>query len=428
MFMQLRQLIIRILFLTFLVVINISCHKAEVTSSYTGNLKFYGGPLDDVPTAAIATSDGGFAITGYTNRNLNNDMFLMKLDHNGNQQWFKTYGGPKDDKGNALVQTADGGYLVTGSTNSFGKAIFNNSSFLDVYAVRTNPNGDTIWTRAYGYNTPGYASEFDDYANAVCNDASGNHYIGGYTFNIAIHDTAYPGALVVKIKDNGKAIWMKAYDPVYPINNNSIQGFTIFLTDMMVDKDGNLVTGTFSDSFIINKIRPDGSIIWKSRMINAVSKFIAYGYVNHLVQKADGSYSFLATNTDEGPAPIYIAWGNVSNDGSMITRLPIATYTANNPLTCGTLSPNGDFVVASSLLGRLGNNGSLGGSGGPGGFFLYETNISGNTKLLNTLGGWPVSIISYNHGNYFIVGYSSKSGSSRTGIFTEWVKSDGTLK
>ena len=150
--------------------------------------------------------------------------------------------------------------------------------------------------------------------------------------------------------------------------------------------------------------------------------------ISMICQKSDGSYSFLATTTDNRPAPINIALGNISNDGTIVSRLPITSYTASNPITCATNSPNGDLMVAASLSGRLGVYGSLGGSGGAGGFNLFQTDMSGNTKILNTLGGWPVTILPDNLGNYFIIGYTSKSGSSRTTIFTEWVNSDGTPK
>src|ERR1017187_180346 len=195
----------------------LSCHKVEVPSSTQGNIKFYGGPSNDMPTAVIKTSDGGFAITGYTDRNQNNDMFLLKLDHNGNQQWFKTYGGANQDVGNALVQTADGGYLVTGSTNSFGNAVRFNTSYMDVYAVRTNANGDTIWTRTYGLpETIQYPyAYYDDVSYSVCNASDGSHYIGGFTqnyVNFAINNYANSASLILKIKDNGDTLWTKGFD------------------------------------------------------------------------------------------------------------------------------------------------------------------------------------------------------------------------
>jgi len=409
-----------------LVGMSLSCHKVEVASSNNGNLKFYGGGLDDVPTAAIQTSDGGFAITGYTNRNLNDDMFLLKLDHNGNQQWFRTYGGPNDDVGNALVQTADGGYLVTGSTNSFGKAIKNNSTALDVYAVRTNPNGDTIWTKTYGYQTPGFGTYGNDYANAVCNDPDGTHYIGGYTGNNYINDSVWPSSLVVKIKDNGQVIWSKPYNPG---NSNTYNyNYAPFLTEMVVDKNDHIILGSYTDSFIINKISPNGTKLWSARTRFQTNSGYLIGIVNNLAQKSDGSYSFLATGTNPfGNVEVLIDAINVSFDGNIITRMPIDSFTAVDIIACSTQLANGDFIVAASLMAKAGSPVyDIGTS--IGGFKLLRFDNTGKTTFIKTLDGWPLAIFPDNQGNYFIVGYNNKYASTRTEIFTEWVDSKGVTR
>jgi hypothetical protein len=48
------------------------------------------------------------------------DIYVVKLDANGNLQWTKTIGGKKWDEGHSLIQTSDGGYAIAGYTNSFG--------------------------------------------------------------------------------------------------------------------------------------------------------------------------------------------------------------------------------------------------------------------------------------------------------------------
>ncbi|MCJ7652608.1 MAG: hypothetical protein MUO75_02780, partial [Actinobacteria bacterium] len=57
--------------------------------------------------------------------------------------WARTYGGTAGEIGYSSQQTADGGYIVAGSSGSFGN--------LDqVYLIKTNAFGDTLWTRIYG--------------------------------------------------------------------------------------------------------------------------------------------------------------------------------------------------------------------------------------------------------------------------------------
>ena len=72
------------------------------------------------------------------------DVYLIKTDASGDTLWTRTYGGPDGDRGHSVQQTADGGYIIAGSTNSFG------AGRRDVYLIKTNAQGDTLWTRTYG--------------------------------------------------------------------------------------------------------------------------------------------------------------------------------------------------------------------------------------------------------------------------------------
>ena len=87
----------------------------------------------------IQTADGGYAIAGDTKSfgagGL--DVYVVKLDANGNLQWTKTIGGPDDESGKSLIQTSDGGYAIAGFTYSFG------AGWNDVYVVKLDKNGNT---------------------------------------------------------------------------------------------------------------------------------------------------------------------------------------------------------------------------------------------------------------------------------------------
>ena len=108
--------------------------------------KTIGGGAWDVGTSLIQTSDGGYAIAGST-RSFGAgeaDVYVVKLDANGKLQWTKTIGGKKDDVGSSLIQTSDGGYAITGSTQSFGAGEW------DVYVVKLDANGNLQWTKTIG--------------------------------------------------------------------------------------------------------------------------------------------------------------------------------------------------------------------------------------------------------------------------------------
>lgn len=91
------------------------------------------------------TSDGGYILAGYTElRTGNNDAWLIKTDENGNQQWSKTLGGIKIDVTNSVQQTKDGGYVLVGYAESYGAGKY------DAWLIKTDANGDEQWSKTFG--------------------------------------------------------------------------------------------------------------------------------------------------------------------------------------------------------------------------------------------------------------------------------------
>ncbi|MEI6816923.1 MAG: T9SS type A sorting domain-containing protein [Bacteroidota bacterium] len=136
--------------------------------------KEFGGANDDYGKCVRQTSDNGYIITGYTTSSGagGKDIFLIRTDSLGDTLWTKTYGGAGDEKGYAVQQTSDGGFIITGYTNSFG--IVND----DAYLIKTNSNGDTLWTKTYG------GSSYD-YGNFVQQLNNGGYIISGSTMSFS---------------------------------------------------------------------------------------------------------------------------------------------------------------------------------------------------------------------------------------------------
>ena len=95
----------------------------------------------------VQTSDGGYVLVGITEgfEEGNRDFWLVKTDSDGNMEWNKTYEGTKDDFAHSVVQTSDGGYALEGYTNSFGAGGY------DFWLVKTDSLGNMEWNQTYGY-------------------------------------------------------------------------------------------------------------------------------------------------------------------------------------------------------------------------------------------------------------------------------------
>jgi hypothetical protein len=91
--------------------------------------------------------DGGYIVTGSTESfgAGGDDVYLLRLDDTGNILWAKTYGGPGHESGYYVSETSDSGFICAGYTNGFG------AGMQDGYVIKTNSNGDTVWTKTYGW-------------------------------------------------------------------------------------------------------------------------------------------------------------------------------------------------------------------------------------------------------------------------------------
>ncbi len=132
------------------------------------------------------TLDLGYIITGSGSQ-----VYLIKTDASGNALWTQTYGGTGVDEGYSVQQTSDGGYIIAGQTYSFG----NDSQ---VYLIKTDASGDTLWTRTYG------GTDYD-IARSVRQTPDGGYIVGGWTWSFGNNSQVY----LIKTNPNGDTLWTR---------------------------------------------------------------------------------------------------------------------------------------------------------------------------------------------------------------------------
>lgn len=183
----------------------------------------FGGTGREIAASIYRTADGGFIISANTDSYGAGDLdvWLIKVDSNGNLDWSKTYGGSELDVANDVRPTDDGGYIIAGHTESFGHI----NNYVDAWLIKTDNNGDTLWTKTWG-------TEMHDGAMSVTQTSDGGFAWTGYKYI----STFVQDLWIVKTDAAGNLVSSKTYGGTF----NSI-GRCINKTD-----DGSLIiTGNY---------------------------------------------------------------------------------------------------------------------------------------------------------------------------------------
>lgn len=158
----------------------------------------YGGSAHDWANAAIRTDDGGLFVSGTTESYGagGSDFWLLKVDANGTEEWNRTYGGSDEDFGPEIAESPDGGYAVLGTTESYG------AGRSDVWLVKVGTNGTEAWNRTYG-------GDFDEGAFSLARTENGGFALAGYTSSFSRGFDL--DAWLVKVAENGIEEWNQTY-------------------------------------------------------------------------------------------------------------------------------------------------------------------------------------------------------------------------
>ena len=204
---------------------------------------------------AIRAADdfGDYIFCGGTTIGSNTDITLVKTGFAGDTMFVRTFGGWADDNSWSLELIPDSGYVVVGYTKSFGAGL------ADMYLIRTNRFGDTLWTRSFGGpdDEEGYGIEstFDGGVIAV-----------GYTksFGTGADKNMY----IVKTNWKGDSIWTKAIT----VGTSCWLHSVIQLQDDTYMAVGTVEQGPDTSKIILIRLSELGGVIWAKTYGSGISK------------------------------------------------------------------------------------------------------------------------------------------------------------
>jgi len=245
----------------------------------------YGGVNWEEGYSVEQTTDGGYIIAGYTNSPGagSDDVYLVKADSSGDTVWTRTYGGTGNDDGWSVQQTSDGGYVIAGCTWSFG------AGASDVYLIRTDAHGDTLWTTTFG-------GAWDEGGYSLRQTADGGYIITGYAHSFG---AGYWDVYLVRTDTNGGTLWTRTYGGTDNDVGTSAQPTT----------DGGYIIAGHAQSFgagywdiYLIKTDASGDTLW-TRTFGGASGDCA----NSVQQTADGGY-IIAGHTQSFGAGNWDVW------------------------------------------------------------------------------------------------------------------------
>jgi uncharacterized repeat protein (TIGR01451 family) len=303
----------------------ILCSFFSVTTSFGQQTweRVYGGAQNEAGYAVQQTTDGGYAIGGVTNSEGggSDDMYLVKTDANGDTLWTKTYGDANDEVINSLQQTTDGGYILAGLKRLLSGVIVDR-----IFLVKTDVNGDTLWTKSYG--------DFGGYNNAYSVQQTVD---GGY---IVLSDT---DMYLLKLDSNGDTLWTNTYGSL------GSEGRVVRQTT----DGGYIIGGSYAPnnipSYGMIKLDANGDTLWT---LSYPFVTIAHGGgIKDIKQTHDGGYIAVGDQQDAGGNQNYgimlktdslgvLEWGGVDT---------MNTWDSNMDYNGVSLAQDGGYIYTGKI-------------------------------------------------------------------------------
>jgi len=234
------------------------------------------------------TTDGGYIVSGNRSNPQNwgdNEIFLIKTDANGIEQWSQNYSGRTGKS--TLQQTTDGGYILAGSLDT------------NTYIIKTGVNGDTLWTKTINLSSllPPPVSIYDVYIEGATSIKQTSD--GGYIITVSVfleqsigNNPIIYNSFLLKIDMNGNQQWNKIL--------SDISASSVDLTT-----DGGYIISASSCDYdncfegILLKTDANGIEQWRSIYPTVLGPYYSLGGVfQSAMQTTDGGYIISGRSSD----------------------------------------------------------------------------------------------------------------------------------
>ena len=348
----------------------------------------YGGFAFDAGLVVQELHEGGFIIGGSTSSfgAGSRDIYLLKVTASGDTLWTRTIGGGGADECWALDLTCDGGFVLIGPTNSYG------AGEDDIFLVKTDGNGETLWTRTYGGSQ-------SDIGSSVKQASDSGYIFTGWTRQIG---TGLADLYIVKTTENGDVVWERTYGGIY-----SDYGSEIIETDdrgfLAVGTTGS--SGAGRDDVFLVKVDSAGNLQW-GRTYGGPEMDVGYS----VCQSEDGRYLVVGGTMSFGAGSYDVFAFKVDSSGDVLWS---KTYGGSGwDEAFSVKRVNGGYVIA-------GMTNSFGSGGYD--FYLLRIDENGDTLWSATFGGsgWEEchSVCPTSDGGYILAGLTNSFGSGDHDVY-----------
>jgi hypothetical protein len=339
----------------------------------------------EVANSVVATSDGGYALTGYTESfgAGSEDVWLVKTDAFGNMQWNRTYGETGEDMNElakSLIATSDGGFALLGSRVPNSRFPFYAS---ESWLAKTDAYGNLEWNQTYTTGVSALVATFDGgYAFAGADDLVKTDVLGNIQWEktyegsnwlslVVTSDGGYGLAGYIYSNTSGNDFWFAKTDALGNMQWNQTYGGpdNDIAFSLVATSDGGYAIAGLSYSFDAGK-----SDFWlvKTDAVGNMQWNKTYGgpgddQATSLVATSDGGYAVVGIWNETYPFDVNVVLIKTDAFGNMLWN---QTYGGASDEMAFSLvaTSDGGYAIA-------GSTSSFGAGGGD--FWLVKTDENG---------------------------------------------------